>query len=236
VSILDTDTEYPSLLHRRRFLAGIGIGAGAIALAACGGDDDDSSSGDSTTTTSGGDDDTTTTAGDTTTTSTEAQGGGGGDIAVAQLAAGLEVLAVNTYQAAADAAGSGALGEVPPVVVGYVTAALAHHQGHLDTWNGVLTEAGEDEVTEPNADLDPTVQEALGSATDVVAVAELALMLEGIAAATYLDALTMLESEQALDVAGQIFVVDREHMALLTYALGEYPIPDTFATTDESVA
>lgn len=234
MSILDHDTENPSLLHRRKFLAGIGVGAAAVAFAACGGDDDKESSDDPTTTTKG-DDGTTTTAGEDETTTTAAEGGGD-DIAIAQLAAGLEVLAVNTYQAVADAATSGAVGEVPPVVVGYVTAALGHHQGHLDTWNGILTEAGEDEVTEPNADLDPTVQEALGGVTDVVGAAELALMLEGIAAATYLDALTMLTDDAALDVAGQIFVVDRQHMALLTYALGEYPIPDTFASTDESVA
>jgi hypothetical protein len=232
MSILDPDIENPSLLHRRRFLAGIGVGAAAVAFAACGGDDDDSS--DATTTTTEGDEETTTTAGEETTTT--AAEGGGDDIAIAQLAAGLEVLAVNTYQAAADAAESGALGEVPPAVATYVATALQHHTGHLDTWNGILTEAGEEEVTEPNAELDPTVQEALGGVTDVVGAAELALMLEGIAAATYLDALTMLTSDAALDVAGQIFVVDRQHMALLNFALGEYPIPDTFASTDESVA
>lgn len=234
MSILDHDTETPSLLHRRKFLAGVGVGAAAVAFAACGGGDDDEST-DSTTTTAGGEDETTTTAADETTT-TAAPEGGGDDIAIAQLAAGLEVLAVNTYQAAADAAGSGALGEVPPAVATYVAKALEDHTAHLETWNGILTEAGEEEVTEPNADLDPTVQEELGAVTDAAGAAQLALMLEGIAAATYLDALTMLTSDAALDVAGQIFVVDREHMAILTYALGEYPIPDTFASTDESVA
>ena len=43
-------------------------------------------------------------------------------------------------------------------------------------------------------------------------------------------------AEEAITQAGSIFVVDRQHMALLTYALGEYPIPDTFASTDDSVA
>jgi hypothetical protein len=234
VSVMDP--ENPSLLHRRRFLAGIGIGAGAVVLVACGGDDDgEDTSSDDTTTTEG--EETTTTAGGEETTTTE--GGGDGseaDLAIAQLAAGLEVLAVNTYQAAADAAGSGALGEVPPAVATYVATALEHHQAHLDSWNGIITGSGEEEVTEPNADLEPTVQDGLAAATDVPAVAELALMLEGIAAATYLDALTMLTNEEIIEQTGSMFVVDRQHMALLTFALGEYPIPDTFASTDESVA
>ena len=233
MSILDHDTENPSLLHRRRFLAGIGIGAGALVLVACG--DDEEGSSDDTPLPEGDDETTTTTEGGDATTTTEA-GGAEGDLAIAQLAAGLEVLAVNTYQAAADAAGSGALGEVPPAVATYVATALEHHQAHLDAWNEVITGAGEEEVTEPNADLDPTVQDGLAAATDVPAVAELALMLEGIAAATYLDAITMLTDETAIAQAGSIFVVDRQHMALLTFALGEYPVPDTFASTDDSVA
>lgn len=235
MSILDTDTQTPSLLHRRRFLAGIGVGAAAVAFAACGGDDDSSSD---TTTTEGGDDETTTTAGgdDETTTTEASDDGSAADLEIAMLAAGLEVLAVNTYQAAADAAGSGALGEVPPAVVTYVTTALDHHQQHLDSWNGIITGSGEEEVTEPNADLDPTVQDGLAAATDVVAVAELALMLEGIAAATYLDALTLLTNPEIIEQTGSMFVVDRQHMSLLHFALGEYPVPDTFASTDESAA
>ena len=58
---------------------------------------------------------------------------------MAALAASLEVLAVNTYGAALDAATGGALGEVPPAVAEFVTTAQAHHQAHLDAWNEVLT-------------------------------------------------------------------------------------------------
>ncbi len=230
-----TPDPSPSLLHRRRFLVLAGAGTAAVAFAACGGDDDDSS--DDTTTTAEA---TTTTAASTTTeggsTTTEAADGSAADLEIAQLAAGLEVLAVNTYTAAGDAAGSGALGDVPPAVVTYVTTALAHHQAHLDSWNGIITGSGEDEVTEPNADLDPTVQDALGSATDVPAVAELALMLEGIAAATYLDAISMLTNDEIIEQAGSMHVIDRQHMALLTFALGDYPVPEVFSTTDDSAA
>jgi hypothetical protein len=43
------------------------------------------------------------------------------DLKVAGLAAGLEVPAIQTYQAALDAAGAGSLGEVPPAVGEFVT-------------------------------------------------------------------------------------------------------------------
>lgn len=232
---LDTD-PHPSLLHRRRFLALAGVGGAAVVVAACGGggDDDDAADDTTTSTTEAA---TTTTAAQSTTTTTE--GGGDGavdDLAIAQLAAGLEVLAVTTYTAAGEAASSGALGEVPPAVATYVATALDHHQTHLDAWNGIITAAGEAEVTEPNADLDPTVQEALGAATDVPAMARLALMLEGIAAATYLDALSLLTNGEVIEQAGSMHVIDRQHMALLHFALGEYPVPEVFSTTEESAA
>jgi len=155
-----------------------------------------------------------------------------GDLAVAAVAASLEVLAVNTYGAALDAAGSGALGAVPPAVAEFVTTVQAHHQSALDAWNGVLTGAGQSAVTEPPADLAATVNQVFGTVTDVGGAAELALMLEQIAAATYLQALGSLETEAAIALAGSIQPIDRQHMAVLLFVLGQYPVPETFATTE----
>ena len=50
------------------------------------------------------------------------------------------------------------------------------------------------------------------------------------AAATYLKAIPTLTPDTAV-VAGSILCVDQQHVAVLNYALGEYPVPDTFATT-----
>ena len=83
--------------------------------------------------------------------------------------------------------------------------------------------------------LAPSLRDAFAEVTDVVGVAELALMLEGIAADTYLDAQSMLEGSDARQLAGSIQVVDRQHIAILNYVLGEYPVPDTFQNTDQSV-
>ena len=60
----------------------------------------------------------------------------------------------------------------------------------------------------------------------------MALLLEETAAATYLSAVPTLESPDAIQLAGSILCVDRQHAAVLHYVLGEYPVPETFATTD----
>ena len=231
--LTDTDTEAGPArgLNRRRFLTGVGMaGAAAVVLVACG-DDEEPDSGSSSTTAGDG---TTTTAGDDETTTTAAEGGA--DVEIAMLAASLEVLAVSTYQAAADAATGGDLGEVPPAVVEFVTTALSQHQEALDAWNGVITGAGGDEVTDPPADLAATVEEAFGQVTDVAGAAELALMLEQIAADTYLDAISKLSDGEAIELAGSIAVVDRQHQSILYYVLGQYPVPEVFATVEQSAA
>ena len=232
----ETETSTPSFLaggNRRRFLAGVGVAGAALAFTACSGDDGDESTGGGDTTEG---DETTTTAGDDTTTTAAPGGGEVDETAIAMLAAGLEVLAVETYTAAADAATAGDLGEVPPAVVEYVTTALAHHEEHLASWNEVLTGGGNEEVTEPNADLKPTVDEAFGQVTDVTGAATLALMLEQIAAQTYLDAASQLTTPEAIELASSIYIIDMQHSALLLFATGEYPVPDVFGKTEMSAA
>lgn len=227
---IDETTETPRrLLNRRGFFGAAGAAGAAAFLVACG--SDDSEGGGSPTTTAG--DDTTTTAGGDETTTTAPEGGGD-DLATGAFAASLEVLAVNTYGAALDAAGTGALGEVPPAVAEFVTTAQSHHQAALDAWNEVLTGAGEPEVTDPPADLEATVNEEFGKVTDVIGAAKLALMLEDIAAATYLAAIPTLTTEGAIKLAASIQPIDMQHAAVLRFVLGEYPVPDVFAKTDKA--
>ena len=203
---------------RRGFLAGVAALGAVLVAGACGSDDD---SGSGAGTTAGGSEN-----GNTTTTA-EA----GGDLAVATLAAGLEKLAVDTYQAAGTAAGAGKLGAVPPAVGEFVTTAMGHHQAALDAWNKVLKGAGKPEVAAPNATLKPTVDAEFAKVKDVGGAARLALMLEDIAAATYLSAIPTLRDKAAIQQAGAIQAIDMQHAAVLRYVLGEYPVPDTFAKT-----
>lgn len=178
----------------------------------------------------------TTVSGASDTTTAPAAPAANNDAAIATLAASLEVLAVNTYTAALDAAGAGKIGEVPAAVAEFATTAKAHHQAHLDAWNKVLTDAGASAVTTPNATLQPTVDEAFAKITDVTGVAKLALQLEEIAAATYLRASPNITDKAAIQLAGSIQVVDAQHAAILHYVLGEYPVPDVFAKTDLAAA
>ena len=219
---LDTQPEVipgaPSAPNRRRFFAvGGSLAAGAV-LVACGSTDDEGS----TTTTAGGNgDDTTTTTGD-----------GGDDAAIATFGAGLELLAAQTYTAGLEAATSGALGDVPPAVAEFATTAQAHHQAASDA----LAEAAGGITPEVPADIKATVDEAFAEVKDVAGLAKLALQLELQAAATYLEVLPKLQSKAAIDLVGSILPIERQHAAILHFALGEYPVPDTFATTDDSLA
>jgi hypothetical protein len=214
-----TTLEEPSTtgFSRRRFLIGSGVVAGlAVATAACGSDDDD-----------------TTAAGSSTTTTGEAADASG-DLAVAELAAGLEVLAVATYGAALEAATGGKLGAVPPAVAEFVTTAKAQHEEHLAAWNKVLTDAGRMAVTTPNAQLKPTVDSRFGQAKTIADAATLARDLEEIAAATYLSAIPSLKGTGAIKTAASIQATDAKHVAILNFVLGQYPVPDVFAKTDKA--
>ncbi len=218
---------------RRKLLFTTGTAVfGAALLAACGSDGNDVSDVSGPTASDG-------TLGSGTTPVTSGSSPASqatGDLAIAQLAAGLEVLAVSTYQSAADAAGSGALGEVPPAVGEFVATALAHHQAHLDAWNGVITAAGSEAVTEPNAELAPVVAEQFAAVSDVAGAANLALELEMVASHTYLAAIPLLEAPEAIELAGSIQIVDQQHQSILLFVLGEYPVPDVFQKTDKSAA
>jgi hypothetical protein len=120
---------------------------------------------------------------------------------------------------------------VPPAVAELATTVRDHHQQALDAWNSVISGAGWPAVTQPPAELAASVNAQLGAVTDVAGAAELALTLEETAAATYLAAIGTLESSDAIALAGSIQPIDRQHVSVLLYVLGRYPVPETFADT-----
>jgi hypothetical protein len=208
----------PGGFSRRKLLIGGGVGALALVAAACGSDDD-----------GGGDAATPST---TSTSEAPSDSTSSGDAKTAELAAGLELLAVGTYKAALDAATAGKLGTVPPAVGEFVTRAMAQHQVALDTWNGVLTDAGGKEVTAPPADLKATVDGEFAKVKDAIGAAKLALLLEQTAADTYFKAVPTIQDKTAITLAGGLQIAAQEHTAILHYVLGEYPVPDVFQKGD----
>ena len=195
---------------RRGFLIGAGAVAGGAILAAC---SSGSSSSGSTTTTTGA----------------SKTGQLTGDLAIAALAASLENLAVAAYGDVLTAAGQNKLGTVPPAVATFVTTAKGQHAQHASAWNSAITAAGHSAITVPDPALVPTVNTAFAKVTDVVGAAQLALMLEGIAAATYQNGISVVTADSSVKVAASIQPVEMQHIAILNFALGQYPVPNAFS-------
>lgn len=203
----DSESPLPRRPTRRTFLLGAaGVGAGGILLAAC------SSSSKS--------------SAPTTVPANHASAGGAalsGDLAVAAMAASLENLAVFAYNAGLQAASQGKLGTVPPAVATFAQTAKSQHQDHAQAWNSVLTAAGKPAVTATDPVLTPVVQQKFSQVTNVTGLAELALLLENVAAQTYQSGVAALSSSKAIAVAATIQPVEMQHAAILYYVLGRYP-------------
>lgn len=181
---------------RRQFLRLGGVTVvGAALLAACG-DDTESDTG---------------AAGDETTTTTAAANM---DLTLAKTAASLEALAVATYTTAA------ASGKVTDKTVGAVaTMFMDHHKQHQDALNGVITGAGGQAVTEPNAAVkaamvDPVVTKADLTQADIV---KLAYDLEGAAAQTYSFASTALSTPELRSTIMTIGGIEARHAAIIGF-------------------
>ena len=203
---------------RRGFLFGAaGLTAGALIVAACGSDKSDKGA----------------VTGATSLSSSDTSGKLTGDLAIAALAASLENLAVQTYQAGLDAATMGKLGTVPPAVATFATTVQQQHKDHAAAWNSILIGAGKPAVT----GVDKTVQDAVvtpgfANVHNVVDLAKFAIGLEDVAAATYLNGIqNAIQDVGAIKVAGSIQPIEMQHSAILHFVLGDYPVPDTFAKT-----
>ncbi|MBA3742691.1 ferritin-like domain-containing protein [Sporichthya sp.] len=203
---------------RRRFVLGTGgLVLGTAFLAACGSDDDEAADSPATTPQGG--------SGSGSGSGT----GGGADASALRVNASLENLAVFAYGAALDAAPKGKFGKsVPAAVAEFASHAMKQHQDHADAFNAALTGAGGTAYTEPNPTLAGPVTTMFGEVDSVPKLAMLALTLENTAAATYVKQMGELTSPEALSAVATIGPVERQHAAILSFVLGDYPIPDTF--------
>ena len=159
-----------------------------------------------------------------------------GDLKVAQLAASLEVLAVNTYQTALTAAGKGSFGAVPPAFATFAMTAMKQHQDHQNGWNSALTQNGLPAQTAPDPKYNAVVQNALPGLKTIADVATLALTLETVAVETYTAGASLLTAQANRAVALTIAPVEAQHVAILNFVLGTYPVPASFIMTDKAAS
>ena len=219
----DTQSAQLGLASRRRFLLGAGGVAAALTLAAC------SSSGSKNAVGVGA----------SSSMSPSGSSSGSvytGDLKVVALATALENQAVGAYTAALAAAKAGKLGTVPPAVGTFATTAMAQHADHAKAWNAVLTGAGKPAITDVPLSNQPATLKALGAATTVGDVANLALELENQAAQTYLFASYNVSSAGGIATAASIAPVEAMHAAILNFVLGQYPVPDDFLPVDKAAS
>jgi hypothetical protein len=137
--------------------------------------------------------------------------------------ASIENLAIFAYEAGIQAAKAGKLGAVPPAVPVFAETALAQHKQHLVAFNSVLTSAGLKAITVPDPALTPTVKKDFAKVTDVTGLAELALLLENVAAQSYQDDAASISYVHARATSASIQPVEMTHAAILYFVLGKYP-------------
>ena len=169
-------------------------------------------------------------------TGSSASGGGlplSGDVQFIAMSASLENLAVGTYQAAIDAVVANKLTGVPPAVVTFAKTAQQQHRDHASAFNAIVMDAGHRAVSEPDMVVKPIVDQAFAQVKSVADLAKLARLLENTAAATYQDGVNKLSDKKSVMTLASIQPVERQHAAILSYVLGEYPVPDTFSSTSK---
>jgi Ferritin-like domain len=215
---------------RRTFLMGLGGVAIVGGVAAC-----SSSKGSSNSSSSPG---AATSAGSSAPASSAASSPAAtytGDLKVVALAAALENLAVTAYKGALAAAAKGTLGTVPPAVATFVQTAMKQHADHAAAWNAVLTKSNLPAVTGAPLTITAGQVAMLGAAKSVPDVAKLALNLENAAADTYTFATANVTDAGGIMTAATIQPVETMHAAILSFILGEYPVPLAFIGTDKAV-
>lgn len=159
-----------------------------------------------------------------------------GDLRVARLAASLEVLAVNTYGTALQAAQKGTFGAVPPAFATFATTAMQQHRDHENGWNAGLQKAGLPPQKSPDPKYAAVVDRALPGLKTIADVANLALTLETVAVETYTAGASLVASKANRAVALTIAPVEAQHVAILNFVLGKYPVPASFIGTDQAAA
>ncbi len=125
--------------------------------------------------------------------------------------------------------GKGKFGKkVPAAVAEFAKHAMKQHADHAEAFNAAVRNAGGKAFTQPTPALTPAVLKMYKKVNSVPKLAMLALTLENTAAATYIKQMGELTRKDALAAVATIAPLERQHAAILSFVLGDYPVPDTF--------
>ncbi|HSK58230.1 MAG TPA: hypothetical protein VK935_04175 [Actinomycetospora sp.] len=208
-------------LPRRRFLAGLGTLAGAVALAAC--SDAAPSSAPPPPGGPGG-------PGGPTTTTTSAAPAYTGEAALLALGAAVSGLAGDLLGQSAAGAGQGRFGAVPAVVSSFLSGAASQHVAHAEAWNRLLVAAGRPAVVGGPLTVEPALQQRLDAALAPVDLLGLAADVTATAAATLVAITGGLTQPAAVTLAAGAAPVAAMHGATAGFLLGRPPTAPTDPT------
>ena len=115
----------------------------------------------------------------------------------------------------------------------FAKTAQSQHKDHAAAWNAIISSAGQPAITGVDSTVKTAVVDpALVKVKDVAGLATLALTLEEVAAATYLESIGLIKDPGGIKTSASIQPVEMQHAAILNFVLGKYPVPRDFASTD----
>ena len=153
------------------------------------------------------------------------------DLDLLRTATSLEILAVNTYQAAID---SGLV--ITPEVAEAAVLFRDQHDDHARALKATTTELGGTEFTEANSLLQESVIDpAVADLSDQDGVIQLALTLETAAAETYAWAAGQLSTATLRQAIMGIGGVEARHMSVLRGFQDENQVPDAFLPVEDRI-
>ncbi len=143
------------------------------------------------------------------------------DIQILQTSASIENLAVSTYTTALTLPYIGG-SSANPVIKAFATTTLSQHRQHGQAFNSAITALGGKQQTGPDPKYVPVVNSAVAAITKdsasagALAVVDLAMTLENVAAETYVNNCSILADSNAKAITASIMGVEAQHVAVLS--------------------
>jgi len=143
------------------------------------------------------------------------------DVQILQTAASIENLAVSAYKTALTLPYIGG-SSANPVITAFAKTTMSQHAQHAQAFNSAVTALGGAAQNNPDPKYVPVVDSAVKSITSdspsagALAVVELAMTLENVAAETYVNNCSMLSDTNAKKITASIMGVEAQHVAVLS--------------------